>query len=126
MQVESTPVHRVNAPVVAHPGWCDPRRCVESDGDIEHCSAPVVLRTQDACLELAWVRGDVSGEAGAQPGATELRIDIRYEAPGARAQLFLTPREVREFGNELLRCCWRERCGRGRQLRLRSAGVVAS
>lgn len=83
MHVERTPVHRGSAPVVAHPGWCDPRQCFEADGDIQHCSEPVWLQTQDAYLGLAWVRSD---EAGAeQPGATELRIDISYVAPGARA-----------------------------------------
>lgn len=71
MQVKATAVHCGRA----HPGWCDPRRCAQSDGDVEHRSAHVVLRTQDACLELAWVRSDVSDEGGAQqPGATERAV----------------------------------------------------
>jgi hypothetical protein len=101
MQVEGTSVHRGSAPVVAHPGWCDPRRCVESDGDVQHCSELVLLRTLDAQLRLAWVQTDEFDAE--QPGVTELRVDISYAAPGVRAQLFLTPREVRQLGSEQCR-----------------------
>jgi hypothetical protein len=98
MQVEGTPV---GAPAVAHPGWCDPRRCVEADGDVEHYSEPVSLQTLDACLELVWVRRDEPG----QPGAAELRIDITYERPGGpQAQVFLMLGEVRQLAERLERC----------------------
>ncbi|MBV9013053.1 MAG: hypothetical protein JO272_13570 [Pseudonocardiales bacterium] len=106
----------VGAAVVAHPGWCDPRRCVEADGDVEHRSEPVSLRAWDASLELVWVRRDDADaedpEGAAVPGDPELRIDITYCDPSAHTQLFLTPQEARQLGYELFRCCWRERCGR--------------
>jgi hypothetical protein len=118
MQVEGTPV---GAPVVAHPGWCDPRRCVEADGGVEHCSESVSVRAWDAYLELVWVRRDEAGH----PGATELRMDIAYERPGGpRAQLFLMPWEVGQLAEQLGRCFWQERCQRTSVVR--GAQVVAS
>jgi hypothetical protein len=118
MQVESTPV---GAPAVAHPGWCDPRRCVDADGDVEHCSESVSVRTWDAYLELVWARGDEAGH----PGGTELRIEITYERPGGpQAQLFLMPWEVGQLGNRLVSCFWQECCQRTPVVR--GARVVAS
>jgi hypothetical protein len=107
MQVEGTPV---GAPGVVHPGWCDPRRCGEADGDVEHHSEPVSLRFSDAYVELAWVRRD--GADAEDQGVTELRIDISYSDPLANTQLFLTPREAHQFGVRLLDCCWQEHCAR--------------
>jgi hypothetical protein len=127
MQAEGTPV---GVPVVAHPGWCDPRRCVEADGDVEHCSESVSVRTWDAYLELVWVRRDYADpqdrdpEGAAVLGDPELRIDITYSGPNANTRLFLTPQEVRQLGHELFRCCWRERCGRAPIVR--DASAVAS
>jgi hypothetical protein len=100
----------VGAAVVAHPGWCDPRRCVEADGDVEHRSELVSLQTWDAWLDLAWVRRDEAGH----PGGTELRIDITYGAPGdpliETARLFLTPWEVGQLAEQLGRRFWQQRC----------------
>ena len=75
---------------VVHPGWCDPGRCCEGDGEVEHRSAPVVLRAEDARLVLGWVRVDQVG-AGQQCGDAELLIDIRYVPSGPVEQVFLTP-----------------------------------
>jgi hypothetical protein len=97
----------MSAPVVTHPGWCDPRRCFEADGDTQHCSELVSVRTQDARLTLAWVRAD---EEGGDPrsGVSELRIDILYGTAGADAQLFLLPLEAYQLAEQLLSCYWRE------------------
>jgi hypothetical protein len=94
----------VSAPVVTHPGWCDPRRCSEADGDVEHCSELVSLRTQDARLTFGWVATDAV-DTDQQP---ELRIDIRYAGSAADAQLFLVPQEAYQLAEQLLSCYWRQ------------------
>jgi hypothetical protein len=90
---------------VTHPRWCDPGRCYAGDGEREHRSAPVVLRTEDARLDLLWVRCDEVG-VDQQLGAAELRIDIRYVPSGPATQLFLTPREARALAAQLFVLCW--------------------
>jgi hypothetical protein len=91
---------------VTHPAWCDPRRCFKSDGDTQHCSELVSLRTQDALLTLAWVRAD---EFDAEdPRVTELRVDIVPDTPGADTSLYLTPLEAYQLAEQLLSHYWRE------------------
>jgi hypothetical protein len=109
--------------MVAHPGWRDPRWCVEADGDVEHCSESVSVRTWDAWLELVWVRRDEAGH----PGATELRIEITYERPGGpQAQLFLMPWEVGQLAEQLGCCFWQERRHHPGTPVVRGGRVVAS
>ena len=110
------------APVVTHPGWCDPRRCFEGDGDRQHCSELVPVRTQDARVTLAWVRADDIDDA--HVGITELRMDIMYRAPGEDARLFLTPLEAYQLAEQLLSHYWREYYQRSPVVR--EAPVVAS
>lgn len=103
---------------IAHPGWCDRRRCFETDGDIQHCSELVSVWTQDARLSLALVRADEVDTD--DPGETELRLDIPGSTPGSGTQLYLTPSEACQLVERLKGLCWRERYqrattrGRGR------------
>jgi len=106
MHDEDTAIQPVSTPV-AHPGWCDPGRCCAGDEEVEHRSAPVVLRTQDTRLVLGWVRVDQVG-VDQQCGDAELRIDIRYAPSGPVEQVFLTPWEASGLAELLGDLCSRE------------------
>ncbi|HEX2297699.1 MAG TPA: hypothetical protein VHH34_04135 [Pseudonocardiaceae bacterium] len=54
----TTPAASLAADLPPCPPWCDPRFCEVTEGDVAHCSTPVLVDTVSAVYRVSLIRYD--------------------------------------------------------------------